>query len=65
MLAFDLLVKEDIFRGVREDLKNYFYDTGAVEGDFSAKLENVITLAICGSFTFWRIQPAVKLHSTT
>ncbi|MCC7201178.1 MAG: ATP-binding protein [Nitrospirae bacterium] len=36
----------NITRSLLKEPKYYFYDTGAVEGDISAKLENVIALAL-------------------
>ena len=37
---------KNITRSLLKEPKYYFYDTGAVEGDMSAKLENVVALAL-------------------
>lgn len=37
---------KNITRSLLKEPKYYFYDTGAVEGDISAKLENVVALAL-------------------
>ena len=43
---------KNISRSLLKEPKYYFYDTGAVEGDFSAKLENVVALAILRELHF-------------
>ena len=37
---------KNIARSILKEPKYYLYDTGAVDGDFSAKLENVVALAL-------------------
>jgi predicted AAA+ superfamily ATPase len=37
---------KNIARSILKEPKYYFYDTGAVEGDLGAKLENVVALAL-------------------
>lgn len=37
---------KNIARSILKEPKYYFYDTGAVEGDFSAKLVNVVALSL-------------------
>ncbi|MBI5193456.1 MAG: ATP-binding protein [Nitrospirae bacterium] len=43
---------KNISRSLLKEPKYYFYDTGAVEGHFSAKLENVVALAILKELHF-------------
>ena len=42
----------NITRSLLKEPKYYFYDTGAIEGDISAKLENVVALALLRELHF-------------
>ena len=52
---------QNIARSILKESKYYLYDTGAVEGDLGAKLENVVSCALLRELHFIEVPPGVVL----